>query len=72
MLQNWYFRAASEYGAAIKNSLPVTGLGNRGSWKVLNGSELIVNESEQPLGSFRIFSGPLFYKQGTGGASEVF
>ena len=55
------------------SSLPVTGLGNKGPLKVLNGTKLILDDLGNNLDSFRIslesfrsFRGPLFCKPVTG------
>ena len=52
---------------------PVTGLGNKGPLKVLNGTKLILDDHGNNLDSFRIslesfrsFRGPLLYKPVTG------
>ena len=58
---------------ANNSSWPVTGLGNKGPLKVLNGTKLILNDHGNNLDSFRIslesfrsFRGPLLLKPVTG------
>ena len=61
---------------AKNSSWPVTGLGNKGPLKVLNGTKLMLDDHGNNLDSFRIslesfrsfrsFRGPLFHKPVTG------
>ena len=68
-----YIRAGLIYEATKNSSLPVTGLGNKGPLKVLNGTKLILDDHGNNLDSFRIslesfrsFRGPLLLKPVTG------
>ena len=58
---------------AKNSSWPVTGLGNKGPIKVLNGTKLILDDHGNKLDSFRLsleafrsFRGPLLLKPVTG------
>ena len=66
-------RAGLLYKMAQNSSWPVTGLGNKGPQKVLNGAKLILDDHGNNLDSFRIslesfrsFRGPLLLKPVTG------
>ena len=67
------FRASLLQEMAKNNNWPVTGLGNKGCLKILNGTKLIIDDHGNNLNSFRIilesfsfFRGPLLLKPVTG------